>query len=267
MVPLWNRMRVRTAVWIYPNDRASTIVDAIVALDDAGVDEVWIADEGVAREPFTLLAAAARETTRIRLAVGITSPLLRHPGAVASTAMTVDELSEGRMVLGWGVGGHESLGPFSLATDKPVAVVRDAIRTAADVFAGRPSDLYTAPGHAAPPRPVPQFVGARGPQLNRLASRVADGVFLSGFTTDNVTEALRAARSIRPIHVNLCLSVRYGGVADDWSIAGDEDGVARRLREAVDRHRPDTIGIALVDRDPLPLMIERALSTFATLGD
>ena len=96
---------------------------------------------------------------------------------------------------------------------------------------------------------------------------MADGVFLSGFTPDNVGVALHAARSIRPIHVNLCLSVRYGGVADDWSIAGDEDVVARRLRETVDKHRPDTIGIALVDRDPLPLMIERAVSTFATLGD
>jgi 5,10-methylenetetrahydromethanopterin reductase len=258
---------VRTAVWIYPNVPASTIVDAIVALDDAGVDEVWIADEGVAREPFALLAAAARETTRIRLAVGITSPLLRHPGAVAATAMTIDELSEGRMILGWGVGGHESLGPFSMSTDKPVAVVRDAIRTAADVFAGRTTDLYVAPEHAAPPRTIPQYVGARGPQLNRLASRMADGVFLSGFDIESALEPIREARSVRPIHVNLCISVRYGGVADEWSIAGDESEVADQFRRAIDRHRPETIGVALVDRDPLPAMIARAIGTLGRLRD
>ena len=263
---MWNGRRVRTAVWIYPNVAASDIVAAICSLDAAGIDEVWVADEGVAREPFALLAAAATVTRRIRLGVGITSPLLRHPGAVASTAMTIDELSSGRMMLGWGVGGHESLGPFSLATDKPVAVVRDAIEIATDVMAGRTSDRYITPEHAAPPRMVAQYVGARGPQLNRLASRIADGVFLSGFTADSAEGAVREARSIRPIRVNLCVSARFGGVSDEWSIAGDVASITRQLTETVDRHRPETIGVALVDRDPLPLMIERAIEALLPLG-
>ncbi len=264
---MWNRRRVRTCVWIYPNVTASSIVDAIVTLDAAGVDEVWVADEGVAREPFALLAAAAMVTRRITLGVGITSPLLRHPGAVASTAMTIDELSNGRMVLGWGVGGHESLGPFSLATDKPVAVVRDAIETASAVFSGRTSARYTPPDHAAPSRIIPQFVGARGPQLNRLASRVADGVFLSGFTSETARDPIREARSVRPVHVTLCVSARFGGVADEWSIAGDPSEVGRQLRIARETHRPDCIGIALVDRDPLPVMIERAVESLRALND
>lgn len=262
---MWNRRRVRTAVWIYPDESAHAIVDAVVALDAAGVDEVWIADEGVAREPMTLLAAAARETDRIGLAVGITSPLLRHPGVVASTAMTVDELSGGRVTLGWGVGGHESLGPFSLSTPRPVGVVREALETAAAVFSGATSPTYSPPVHAAPPRSIPQFVGARGPQLNRLASRLADGVFLSGFTDSDVAEPISIARSIRPIHVNLCVSVRYSGPADRWSIAGDPNEVADQLCAMCERHRPNTIGIALVDREPLPTLIDRALETFRAM--
>jgi alkanesulfonate monooxygenase SsuD/methylene tetrahydromethanopterin reductase-like flavin-dependent oxidoreductase (luciferase family) len=154
-----------------------------------------------------------------------------------------------------------------MSTDKPVAVVRDAIRTAADVFAGRTTDLYVAPEHAAPPRTIPQYVGARGPQLNRLASRMADGVFLSGFDIESALEPIREARSVRPIHVNLCISVRYGGAADEWSIAGDESEVADQLRRAIDRHRPETIGVALVDRDPLPAMIARAIGTLGRLRD
>ncbi|NDH47268.1 MAG: LLM class flavin-dependent oxidoreductase [Acidimicrobiia bacterium] len=63
---MWNGRRVRTAVWIYPNVAASDIVAAICSLDAAGIDEVWVADEGVAREPFALLAAAATVTRRIR---------------------------------------------------------------------------------------------------------------------------------------------------------------------------------------------------------
>ncbi|MBM3827229.1 MAG: LLM class flavin-dependent oxidoreductase [Actinobacteria bacterium] len=264
---MWNRRRVRTCVWIYPAVSASSIVEAISTLDAAGVDEVWVSDEGVAREPFALLAAAAMVTRRITLGVGITSPLLRHPGVVAATAMTIDELSNGRMVLGWGVGGQESLGPFSLATDRPVAVVRDAIETAGAVFRGQTSSRYTPPDHAAPSRTIPQFVGARGPQLNRLASRMADGVFLSGFTTETAYEAIREARSVRPVHVTLCISARFGSVSDEKAIAGDPFHVGEQLRVALETHRPDCIGIALVDRDPLPLMIDRALAALATLGD
>ncbi|MFM9038054.1 MAG: LLM class flavin-dependent oxidoreductase [Actinomycetota bacterium] len=263
---MWNRRRVRTCVWIYPNDSAHAIVDAIVELDRKGIDEVWIADEGVARDPFAILAAAARETSRIDLAVGITSPLLRHPGAVASTAMTIDELSGGRMILGWGVGGHESLGPFGLSTERPVAAVRDALRLASAVFDGRDTTGYEPPAHAAPPRRIRQFVGARGPQLNRLASREADGVFLSGFTADTASGPISDARSTRPIHVTLCISTRYSGAPDEWSIAGDPKDVAAHLRDAVERHRPDTIGVALVDRDPLDVMVSRAVSTFSLLG-
>ena len=262
---MWNRRRVRTCVWIYPNDSATDIVDAIVALDAANVDEVWIADEGVAREPMSLLAAAARETTRIGLAVGITSPLLRHAGVVASTAMTVDELSGGRMILGWGVGGHESLGPFGISTDRPVGVVREAIETARAVFSGTDGTNYVPPTHAAPPRRIPQYVGARGPQLNRLASRLADGVFLSGFTDVDAAAPIEVARSIRPIHVNLCVSVRYNGAADQTSIAGEPVAVAERLARTVELHRPDTIGVALVDRDPVATMVERAVETFRIL--
>jgi hypothetical protein len=56
-------------------------------------------------------------------------------------------------------------------------------------------------------------------------------------------------------------------VADEWSIAGDPSEVGRQLRIARETHRPDCIGIALVDRDPLPVMIERAVESLRALND
>ncbi|NDB05224.1 MAG: hypothetical protein EBX95_05650 [Acidimicrobiia bacterium] len=91
-------------------------------------------------------------------------------------------------------------------------------------------------------------------------------MFLSGFTADSAEGAVREARSIRPIHVNLCVSARFGGVSDEWSIAGDVASITRQLAETVDRHRPETIGVALVDRDPLPMMIDRAIEALLPLG-
>ena len=245
---------MRTGVWLYPAAPARSLIDAIVALDRAGVDEVWVADEGVARDPFALLAAAATHTTHIRLCVGITTPLLRHPGAVASTAMTIDEISGGRFVLGWGVGGHESLGPFGLRTERPVGVVADALRIAGAVMDGVPCEGYTPPSHAAPPRRVPQYIGARGPQLNRLASRGADGVFLSGFSEADLPGAIEVSRSVRPIDTAVYVSVRFTTPADQWSIAGSVQQLADHLERITQRHQPTVIGAALVDfTDPVDM--------------
>ena len=252
-------------MWIYPVAPAERIVEAIRRLDDAGVDEVWIADEGVARDPLALFAAAAPLTSTIRFGVGITSPLLRHPGAVASTAMTVDELSNGRLTLGWGVGGHESLEPFGLSTERPVGVVRDALRTAGAVMRGQSATDYTPPAHAAPPRAIPQFVGARGEQLNRLASREADGVFLSGFEHHDIGRVIGLARSHRPIAIALYQSVRFTTPEDRWSIAGSPASVATRVASLASEFSPDSLGLALVDGADLGTMIDGAIETIGHL--
>lgn len=252
---------MKFGVWIHPAAPADHILDTVERLDRAGVDEVWIADEGVARDPLAVFAAASRRTTSIRFGVGITSPLLRHPGAVAATAMTVDELSGGRLTLGWGVGGHESLGPFGLTTDRPVGVVRDALRTARAVMSGEVIDEYSPPRHASPPRAIPQFVGARGEQLNRLASREADGVFLSGFPIADLTRVVGWCRAHRPIDVALYQSVRFSTPADDWSMAGTPRELADRLVRLADEHSPTSLGLALVDGDNLDDMTDGALET------
>ena len=251
----------RVGIWLYPDAPVTDLVHAVVAADRAGVDELWIADEGVAREPLVILGAAAPRTTSVRLGVGITTPLLRHPGAMASSMATLDELSGGRAILGSGVGGDQSLGPFALQVERPVAMIRDAIRTARDVFERRPSERYRPPGHAAPARSVPIFVGTKGEQMTRLASREADGVFLSGFRLDALAAPVEWARSVRRIHVALYASARFRDDApqDPTSLHGDPATVAAGMVELVMRHRPESIGLALVDGDPIPQMMESAL--------
>jgi len=251
---------MRTGVWLYPIAPANDIVDAIVRLEAHGIDEVWIADEGVAREPFSLLAAAARETTAITLAVGITSPLLRHPGAVAATAKTVDELSNGRVILGWGVGGHESLGPFGISTERPVGVLRGALELAHAVMEGTAMTGYEPPAHASPARRIPQFIGARGPQLNRLASSQADGVFLSGLAAADISTVISEAHSVRPIDIALYQSVSFTGLRNERCFTGAPEEIRSSLLAMYRAHMPTSLGVALIDRLPLGELVTRALA-------
>lgn len=244
---------------MFPGTSAAALVDAIVAAEELGLDEVWIADEGVARDPFGLLAAAAARTARIRLATGITSPVLRHPGAIASSIATIDELSRGRAVLGLGVGGHLSLAPFGLAADRPVARLRDAIDVVRAVHAGTATDAYDPPAHGAPPRSIPIWVGARGPQLVRLAARRADGLFLSGCSLVELETIVAGARDATLVELAI-----YQTAVDrpERSNEFTWDGVGAALVAATADHAPAAVGINLVQlaaegTDPIPL-VERA---------
>jgi alkanesulfonate monooxygenase SsuD/methylene tetrahydromethanopterin reductase-like flavin-dependent oxidoreductase (luciferase family) len=187
---------LRLGVWLYPGVGASDLVEAVRIAEQCGLDEVWIADEGVAREPFALLSAAAVLTSHITLAVGITSPLLRHPGALASTAATLDELSNGRAVLGLGLGGSESLDPFGIGITRPIAQMDSAITICRGVLNRRAVEGYEPPAHAMPARQVPIWIGARGPQMIRLAARRTDGVFISGCTSAQVDNIFYEAQSV-----------------------------------------------------------------------
>ena len=257
------RRSVNVGIWLYPNAPVHDLVEAVVAADRAGVDEIWIADEGVAREPIVIFGAAVSLTTRIRMGVGITSPALRHPGAIASSIATLDELNGGRTMLGFGVGGHESLGPFGITVDKPVALVRDAIRLSRAVLQRTKIDGYEPPDHAAPARDVPIYVGAKGEQLNRLASREADGTFLSGFALDQLATPVAWARSARPITVALYASARFrpDAPADPTSLRGTPTEVAAGMAALAKKHQPACIGLALVDGDSIPAMMTKTLET------
>jgi len=261
-------MNVSTGVWLYPDATVGELVDAVVAAETAGIDEVWIADEGVMRDPVVVFAAAAGPTRRVRMGIGITSPVLRHPGALASTVASLDELSGGRMMLGFGVGGEQSLGPFGLTSARPVALVRDALSTARAVLQRVDSAGYRVPACAAPARDVPLYVASRGEQINRLASREADGVFLSGFAPDQLDEVVGWVRSEGSPRIALYQSARFrtSAAGDPTSVAGDPEHVAGVLASLIDAHAPDSIGLALVDGADLSVMMRDAIATFEHLA-
>jgi 5,10-methylenetetrahydromethanopterin reductase len=260
---------------LYPGIPARDLVEAVCVAEACGLDEIWIADEGVGREPFTILSAAAMATSQITLAVGITSPLLRHPGALATTAATLDELSNGRALLGLGIGGTESLEPFGIEITRPIAVMDHAITVCRGVLGRRGVPGYSVPDHAMPAREVPIWIGARGPQMIRLAARRTDGVFISGCTADQVkaivTEANAVDRDPTQPQVGLAL---YHSASDqiEAPTVSPWKQVVADLTALVSDHPVTSVGINLVDLAtsdpaPLPQLVERAAMHLAAVTD
>jgi alkanesulfonate monooxygenase SsuD/methylene tetrahydromethanopterin reductase-like flavin-dependent oxidoreductase (luciferase family) len=83
------------------------LIDFAERAEQVGFDSVWAGDSLTARprvEPLTLLAAVAAKTSRITLGTAALTAALRNPVSAAHAIATVDQLSEGRLVLALGAG-------------------------------------------------------------------------------------------------------------------------------------------------------------------
>ncbi len=77
-----------------------------VRAEGLGFDSVWVGDSLLARprhDPLTLLAAAAARTQRVQLGTAVFLLALRNPVVLAHQLATLDQISEGRLVLGAGI--------------------------------------------------------------------------------------------------------------------------------------------------------------------
>jgi len=165
--------------------------------EESGFDGVWVFDHfsalygdptGPCLEGWTLLAALAGATERIRLGTLVTGMTYRHPSILATEAVTVDHLSNGRLELAvgaaWNEREHRALGiPFPSVPERAerleegIQVARLLMTADGASFDGRHYQLSDATYR---PRPVQQphppiWVGAVGERLTiPIAARQAD---------------------------------------------------------------------------------------------
>ena len=146
-------------------------------------------------DPLVALAAAAGRTRRLQLATGIFVLPLRHPLAVARAVLTLQELAEGRLLFGAGLGWlreeFEALGvPFAgraARFEESLDILRKAWAGGAFEHHGAVYDFGPVELTAQPAR-VPLILGGNtAPALRRAALR-ADGWFASG--TPSLAEAV-----------------------------------------------------------------------------
>ena len=162
-----------------------------------GYDSIWTA-EAWGHDAFTPLAYVAASTTKLRLGTAIAQIWARTPGATAMTALTLQQLSGGRLMLGLGVSGPQVVeGWHGVPFQKPLAATRDYIAILRTDAGGRRQgrargrDLLSRPTAAPgrhrprPPAALPAPAGARtprscvaalGPKNTALAAEVADGI-------------------------------------------------------------------------------------------
>jgi alkanesulfonate monooxygenase SsuD/methylene tetrahydromethanopterin reductase-like flavin-dependent oxidoreductase (luciferase family) len=192
---------MRIGIVILPDERWSVAGRRWQRAEQYGFDHAWTYDhlgwrdlvDGPWFDAVPTLTAAALVTRRIKLGTFVASPNFRHPVHFAREVTALDDISQGRLLLGLGAGGigfdSAVLGAPELTPGRRVdrfaefLTLLDAIITSprttwsGDFYAA--VDARSAPGPVQQPRP-PFLIAANGPRALRLAARHGDGWVTTG---------------------------------------------------------------------------------------
>ncbi|MGD9702483.1 MAG: LLM class flavin-dependent oxidoreductase [Acidimicrobiia bacterium] len=185
------------SIWPSNNHPWDAVVDLARWADDAGWHACWFADhympnapdatplDGPVLECWSVLAALAATTSRLRLGPLVSPTTVHHPALLAKRACTIDQLSGGRFALGIGAGWQENEhAAYGIALPEPgprVARFAEAIEIVSRLlseprvsFAGESYRLDDAPCDPKPVQsPLPIVVGTGSPRMLRLTAKWA----------------------------------------------------------------------------------------------
>ena len=167
--------------------------------DQLGIDSVWIGDSLLAKprhDPLTLIAAIAARTEKVKIGTAVLLPMLRNPILLAHQVATLDQISEGRVILGIGTARDvpairaefEAAGvPF----EKRIGRMLEQMRLCRALWSGEPVDwdgLWTVKQGELAPKPYtpggPKIWSGGGVEAAlKRSGRYFDGWFPSGAGT------------------------------------------------------------------------------------
>ncbi len=200
-------------VSFYPHGLSYKAAVALGKLaEDKGFDSVFVVEGGVNNDAMAMAEAVALGTQRIAIGTGIANLYLRHPVTLGAGAVAIDELSDGRFILGIGANNPGMIGALGISWREPRVALRETTDWLRRVFAGR-----TAPGLRGPFRaaqhPIPIHWAGVALETAELAGELADGLMGYIASKDRFKQvvtrmrrgAQRAGRDPRAVTVSLLI--------------------------------------------------------------
>src|SRR5688572_21024928 len=179
------------------NSGAQLPMDAIPELaqlaEASGFACAW-GGEANNKDPTVMLSSIAAVTKRLQIGSAVYHVLGRTPATLALQAVGLDELSQGRFLLGVGSSNPTIARWHGAAMDHPLARVEEYLEIVRRAMRGEKLDFdgkyFSAHAFklAFKPRknPVPIYLAAFGPKMTRLAGRISDGVLINMANPDEI---------------------------------------------------------------------------------
>jgi len=160
----------------------SFLAKATMETEGLGFDSVWVPDHEV--DPLSTLSFLSSVTKNMKLGTCVLIPDHRHPALLAREIATLDNLSEGRLILGLGAGEGKQM--FGTPIDRPVARMLETITIIKKLWqhpkVTHHGDFWEIRDHSLECNPLqrphpPIWIGASGPRMLEITARHANGCF------------------------------------------------------------------------------------------
>ena len=185
-------------------------IDKAKRIEQYDFDELHVYDDLMFKPTWPLLTLIGEHTSRIKVGPGIITPQIVHPCYHAGNLAELDELTNGRAVLGIARGAFwEFLGIEKQR--KPITMVREAIHIIRRLLSGDHTafhgEVFTVTEELffrfQPLRKeVPIFIGTWGPKMCQLAGEIAEGVKSDGLWNPDYVKIIRENIEIGAVRVN-----------------------------------------------------------------
>jgi F420-dependent oxidoreductase-like protein len=175
------------------------LVRRVQVADDFGYDSVWVA-EASGRDAFTLLTELALKTRNIKLGTAIVNVFSRSAAVLAMTAISIDEVSGGRMILGLGSSGVNVIEHWhGIPFQRPLTRLREYVEIINRIAARRRliyhGEILRLRGGfridlQSERRHIPIFIASLAPRSIEQTGRVADGWLPVYWSKDRVRDGI-----------------------------------------------------------------------------
>ncbi len=232
---------MRTATTIEFSESGREVAEFAVEAEKLGLDVCWVAEAWGSDAPSALGYIAAG-TERMLLGSAVLQLGIRTPVAVAQTAITLSNLSNGRFLLGLGASGPQVIeGLHGVSFSRPLARMRETVDIVRQAFAGgklsysgKEFQLPRPGGEAVPMRlsiraehAIPIYLAALSPAMLRLTGLVADGWLGTSFVPEGADDAyfahlddgLAAAGRTRA-DIDICQGAEVAFASDQEELRG-----------------------------------------------
>ena len=181
--------------WADPRAPVRDIGLAAREAEAMGFSTLWVWDTTIyTKDAYVALSIAAQATRKIKLGPGVSNPLTRHISVIANGIATLDDLSDGRAMLGVGRGAPGSANAVGFQTET-MARFEERLRVLQSLVSGEGVEVEGRGTYRVQSveRRVPIYLSVWGPRMTELAGRLTDGALIAG-PSDTAAMELKMGR-------------------------------------------------------------------------
>ena len=197
---------VRLALGFNPALPVNDVVKIAVKAEIEGYESIWMHESLFQRDIVSYLSLILNGTKRLKAASGIINTYTRHPVVAATTFATLSELSNGRAIMGLGLGSFPTIPKigqriFPVKETHPLKRVREYIELVKALWSGENvnfhGDFFKAENLQLGFKlvnQIPIYIAGLSPELLEFAGKVGEGALLSpALATVETTRRMSAA--------------------------------------------------------------------------